>query len=122
MKAIIKYDGDAHPPLLTMYIHGAPHERQHREVLQKYREDLLWIAKRSIANEVDLPIDHPIDLYVTFTNPASGDLNHVLTALFCALDEKSLKGPAILKDDGLIQKVTMSKFYPNAKTKRDSQR
>lgn len=122
MKAIIRYDPDTHPPLLTMHIHGAPHEREQRETLQKYRDELMWTAKRSIANQVDLPIDHAIDLYVTFTNPNSPDINHVLTALFCALDEKSLKGPAILKDDRHIQAVTMHKYYPNVATKRDGVR
>lgn len=71
MKAIITYDEYAHPPILKLYIRGAPHKRQHREVLQQYREDLLYFAKRQVGNVVDFPIDHPIDLEVIFVNPAS---------------------------------------------------
>lgn len=121
MKAIFRYDQFAHPPVMHINIHGAPHERQHREVLQKYREDLFAAAKRQLP-DIIFPIDHPIDLEVFFTNPASPDLNHVLTALFAAMDEKSLKGPAILKDDRHIQKVTMSKYYIGKPTKRDGAR
>lgn len=122
MKAILRYDPDCHPPLLTMHIHGCPHKRQHREVLQRFREDLLAIAKRSIANDVDLPIDHPIDLKLFLTNPASPDLDHLLEAIFMALDGKSLKGPSIMKDDRQIQAVTMAKYYPNPATRRDGSR
>lgn len=121
LKAIFRYDQFAHPPKMYINIHGAPHERQHRAVLQKYREDLTASFQRQMR-DVSIPIDHPIDLEVFFTNPASPDLNHVLTALYCALDEKSLKGPAILKDDRHIQKVTMSKYYAGKATKRDGQR
>lgn len=122
MQAIIRYDPESHPPMLTMYIHGCPHKRQVREVLQRFRDDLYWVAERSISNVVDLPIDHPIDLTLFLTNPASPDLDHLLEAVFMALDAKSLKGPSIMKDDRHIQKVIISKYYPNHATKRDSQR
>lgn len=122
MKIIVKYDPDMHPPLLTLHIHGCPHKRQHREVLQHFREELLWAAKRTISNVVDLPIDHSIDLYAFLTNPASPDLDHLTEAIFMALDGKSLKGPAILKDDRHIQSIAIKKYYPNEATKRDSQR
>ena len=122
MKVIMRYDPDCQPPLLTMHIHGSPHKRQHREVLQNFREELLWTAKRSISNEVDLPINHEIDLNLFLTNPNSPDLDHLLEAVFQALDGKSLKGPSIMKDDRMIQKVTISKYYPNEATKRDGAR
>jgi len=118
MKAIFRYDEFAHPPKMHVSIHGAPHERQHREVLQKYRDELTASFQRQLPN-VAIPIDHPIDLEVFFTNPASPDLNHLLTALFAAMDTKSLKGLAILTDDRHIQKVVMSKYYIGKQTKRD---
>lgn len=122
MKATILYDQFAQPPKMTMYIVGCPHKRQLREVLQKFREDLLHSATRQIANVVDMPIDHPIDLDVTLINPASPDLDHSMEAIFMAMDGKSLKGPSMLKDDRQIQKFTVAKFYPNEATKADNQR
>lgn len=122
MKAILQYDQFAHPPLLKMYLHGAPHKRQQREVLQRFREDLMMHARRTIATQVDLPIDHPIDVEIVYINPASPDLDHLVEATFQALDGKSLKGPSILVDDRHIQKVTMSKQYIGGRTKRDGLR
>jgi hypothetical protein len=49
-------------------------------------------------------------------------LDHLLEAIFMAMDAKSLKGPSIMKDDRHIQSVKISKYYPNEATKRDSQR
>ena len=121
-KIIMKYDEYAHPPLLTMHIHGCPHKRQDRHVLQQFREDMYRAATRGIAAQVDLPIDHPIDLYAFLTNPASPDLDHLTEAIFMALDQKTLKGPAVMKDDRHIQSMTVKKYYPNAKTKRDGER
>ena len=122
MKCIARYDQFLHPPLLTLHIHGCPHKRQHREVLQQLREELYAAAIRGIGSEVDLPIDHSIDLKVFLTNPASPDLDHLLEAIYMAVDGKTLKGPSILTDDRHIQSVTISKYYPNEATKRDSQR
>jgi len=122
MKAIIKYDEFAHPPLMRMYIHGCPHKRQVREVIQKFREELLFVAKRSIGNQVDFPINHPIDLELFLTNPASPDLDHLLEAVYMAVDGKSMKGPSILTDDRHIQSVKISKFYSEKPTKRDGAR
>lgn len=133
MKAIIHYYEDwevPHPlnlftslPVLYMTIHGAPHKRQHRKVLQKYREDLYEIASRrdrGIINKIDLPINHEIYLWTLYTNPNSPDLDHTEEALFMALDGKSLSGPSILTDDRMIQGVTKNKFYSNPPTKRDN--
>ena len=121
-KVIARYDEYSHPPILTLHVHGAPHKRMHRAVLQKYREEVYAAAMRGIASIVDLPIDHPIDLKVLFTNPASPDLDHLIEALYMAIDGKTLKGPSILTDDRHVWKVEMSKFYPDKQTKRDSQR
>lgn len=132
MKAIIRYYIEEEIPemyrfftslpILDMTIHGAPHSRQHRAVIQKYREDLWDLATRRIATQVELPIDEPIFLKVLFTNPNSPDNDHLLTALYMALDGKTLKGPSILTDDRHIQGVLMNKFYPNPPTKRDGMR
>ena len=122
MKAIVQYDEFAEPPRLRMYIHGAPHKRQVREVLQRFREDLLHMAKRQIGNQVDFPIDHAIDLELVYINPASPDLDHLLEATYQALDGKSLKGPSILVDDRHIQSVKMKKMYNTTRTKRDGAR
>ncbi len=101
MKAIIQYDEYAHPPVMRMYIHGCPHKRQQREVIQKFREDLLYVAKRAIGNIVDFPIDQ---------------------AIYMAMDGKSMKGASILTDDRHIQSVKMSKMYTEKPTKRDGAR
>lgn len=133
MKAIIRYIDDwevpeyfrhiTSLPILDLTIHGAPHKRQHRSVIKKYREDLYDLATRRIANKVDLPIDHPIFLKILFTNPSSPDLDHLEEALFMALDAKSFpNSPSILTDDRHIQGVLKSKFYPDKPTKRDGTR
>ena len=122
MKVIVKYDDNCHPPVLRLYLHGAPHKRMPRESLQKHREELYDMATRRIVHQVDLPIDHPIDLEVVFTNPSSPDLDHLIEAVFMMLDGKTLKGPSILTDDRHIQKVTMSKMYIGKPTKRDGAR
>jgi len=122
MKAVIQYDEYAHPPLMRMYIHGCPHKRQQREVIQQFREELLYVAKRSIGNVVDFPIDHPIDLELVLTNPSSPDLDHLLEAVYMAMDGKSMKGASILTDDRHIQSVKLSKMYTEKPTKRDGAR
>jgi len=116
----VRLDDSAFPPVLKLNLHHAPHKRMHRRALQQYREDILDSARRSISAQTDLPIDYPIDLEVLYVNPSSPDLDHLLEATFMAIDGKSLKGPSILKDDRLIQKVTMSKFY-HSRSKRDGE-
>ena len=71
MRCIVEYHPSAHPPLLRLYIHGAPHRRQHIATIARYRGELVaagWAAG------LELPIAHPIDLRVTFINPCSPDL------------------------------------------------
>jgi Holliday junction resolvase RusA-like endonuclease len=110
VKIFLKYDEQQFPPLLTLYIHGAPHRRQDKAVLKAYR-DAIWQAAKDQG--IFKPIDVPIDLRVTFIDPTSPDLDNILTALYRVLDGKALKGPSLLTDDGLIQAVNMMKFYPN---------
>jgi len=121
-KVIARYDDYAHPPILTLHIHGAPHKRMHRAVLQRFREDIYAAAIRGIGSLVDLPIDHPIDLKVFYTNPSSPDLDHLIEATYQALDGKSLKGPSVLVDDRHIWALSVAKYYPVKQTKRDGQR
>jgi hypothetical protein len=122
MKAIVKYNDLTDIPSLELFLHGAPHTREHRATLQRFREDLYELAARRLADKVGLPIDWPLDLKVVYSNPNSPDLDHLITATFQALDGKSLKGPSILSDDRYIQKVTMSKYYANPPTRRDGAR
>lgn len=131
MKAIIRYYHDwevpelyrfTSLPLLDMTIHGAPHKRQHRKVLQLYREELYTLAFRRWADKITLPIDWPVGLRVLFTNPNSPDLDHLIEALYMAVDGKTLEGPAIMTDDRHIQALQASKIYSNAPTKRDGMR
>lgn len=112
MRAIVEYHAGAHPPLLRLYVHGAPHRRQHMAVIQSYRAELVAAA---LAAGVRVPIRHPIDVKVLFINPCSPDLDNLLTALYQAMDGCTLRGPAVLADDGLIQDVQASKFYPETR-------
>ena len=108
--------------VLDMTIHGAPHKRQHRRVLQVYRDDLYDHANRRLSNQIQLPIEWPIALKVLFTNPNSPDLDHLIEAVYMAVDgsKGSLTGPGILADDRLIQSIWASKIYSTAPTRRDS--
>lgn len=109
MRVIVAYKEDRYPPLLELYIFGAPHRRQHVEVLQKYRDCIIEAAE---AAKIKYPITKPLDLSVLFIDPTSCDLDNLITALYRSLDGKALKKLSLLADDGLIQKVTMAKFYP----------
>ncbi len=112
MRAIAEYDERQHPPLLKLWIHGAPHRRVRVEVIAVYRACLLQTCRRI---GLVMPIDHPIDLKVTFVDPSSPDLDNLLTALYQALDGRTLGRPGVVADDGLIQHVTMGKMFPNAR-------
>lgn len=110
MKAKAKYDDSAFPPRLVFEIQGAPHERMSDVMISSYRVCLFMACFRA---DIEVPIRHKIDLVVTFVNPTSPDLDHLLVALYRALDSKTLDRKfAVLEDDGLIQHVTMGKFYP----------
>jgi hypothetical protein len=63
VRCIIEYHEQLHPPLLRIYVHGAPHCRQHIAVIQQYRDELVDAAR---AVRLPFPIQHEIDLKVTF--------------------------------------------------------
>ena len=84
--------------LLTAYIHGAPHRRIHRKILEQYRVEL-WRAAQEAGLE---QIKHNISLSAYFIDPTGPDLDNLITALFQALDGKTGKGPTLLKDDRQI--------------------
>lgn len=116
MKIIAKYIGSAEPPVLSLWIHDAPHRRMHRRVLEQYRVALRTAIQREIGGS--MPIAHPIEMTVLFVNPATPDLGNAYLALEMALDDKTLTKPGIVADDSLIQKVVMSKFFPEGEKKR----
>lgn len=114
MKIIAQYVPAAHPPLLTLFIHDAPHRRMHIRTIEQYRVFIREACKKA---GIETPITVPIDLSVLFINPSTPDLGNAYLALEQALDGSTLKAPGIVTDDGLIQKVTMSKFFPAPKKK-----
>ncbi len=96
MRIVVRMDSKKQPPLLSLSIFGAPHRRQHYQVLQHYRAEL----KRALNEAgINTPIDYTIDLWLLFVDPTSPDYDNLLTALYRALDAKSLKGPGILNGD-----------------------
>ena len=114
MKIIAKYAETEHPPLLCLFIHDAPHRRMHVQTIVQYREFIRVACDKA---GIKTPIAHPIDLSVFFVNPSTPDLGNAYLALEQALDGATLKKPGIVVDDGLIQKVTMSKYFPLSKKK-----
>ena len=108
MKIIAQYAA-TDPPLLSLYIHDAPHRRMHIKTIQQYR---VFIRAALAKIGIDQIIDQPIDLYVLFISPSSPDLGNVYLALEQALDNTTLTKPGVIEDDALIQKVTMAKFFP----------
>ncbi len=96
MRCIVEYKADHYPPLLRLYIHGAPHRRQHVKVIHRYRDELVAAGR---AAGLRLPIRDPIDLTVTFINPCSPDLDNLITALYRAVDGTSHDAPAGFFDE-----------------------
>lgn len=105
MRAIIEYDSKSSPPKMRMFLHGAPHRRMHKAVLQKYRKDL-WREAKKI--DIPMPIQDYTELKVTFIDPCSCDLGNLYLALEQALDGKCGKGPTIFTDDRLICRLEAS--------------
>ena len=97
MRCILKYDHAKR--LLTVFAHQAPHRREHRETLKRYRA-AIWEAAQAIG--LTEPITHNINLSVTFIDPNGPDLDNLIVALFQALDGKCGQGPTLLKDDRQI--------------------
>ena len=114
MRTIITYTQRANDlPLLSIYVHDAPHRRMHYRVLGLYRDELTASAK---AASITIPIKHPVALSVLFINPSSPDLDNLLTATFQAMDGASHRAPTVLADDSLIYCLEkVSKFYPEQK-------
>lgn len=110
-KVIAKYHALYDPPLLQLWIHDAPHRRMHIKTIQTYRRAIYDSVRRTSIGR-DLPIKHAIELEVLFVNPATPDLGNAYLALEQAMDNATLTKPGIVEDDSLIQKVTMSKFFP----------
>lgn len=111
MKVIAKYHALYDPPLLQLWIHDAPHRRMHLKTIQAYRKELYNAIRRTSAGAL-MPFEFPIELEVLFVNPSTPDLGNAYLALEQALDNCTLTKPGIVKDDSLIQKVTMAKFFP----------
>lgn len=118
MRCIIEFTRrDDQLPLLRMYIHHAPHYRQHFAVIAKFRDELTAAAK---AAGIPIPIAEQIELWVLFIDPSSPDLNNLHMALCRAMDGNAHRAPTILKDDGLIKWASMGIYFPNRKNKSDS--
>ena len=111
MKVIAKYHALYDPPLLQLWIHDAPHRRMHIKTIQAYRKELYNAVHRTAIGKM-MPIEFPIELEVFFVNPSTPDLGNAYLALEQALDDCTLTKPGIVKDDSLIQKVTMAKYFP----------
>jgi Holliday junction resolvase RusA-like endonuclease len=110
MKVIAKYHALYDPPLLQLWIHDAPHRRMHIKTIQQYRKFLYEAVRHtSIGNK--MPIDFPIELDVLFVNPSSPDIGNIYLALEQAMDNTTLTKPGIVMDDGLIQKITVAKYF-----------
>lgn len=112
MRILVEYIPIEHPPLLRLSVFDAPHRRMHEAVIVQFRQ---MIFDACVKAGVPVPIEHPIDLSVVFVNPSSPDLGNLYLALERALDGATLsKKNAVLADDGLVSKVTMSKYFPYA--------
>jgi hypothetical protein len=109
MRADASYDDTQTPPVLRLWVHGAPHRRDHEATLKVYRLCILMACHRA---GVITPIDHPIYLKVEFIDPTSPDLGNLYLALERVLDGSNnfLGRKAVLTDDSLIKHVTMGIF------------
>ena len=101
MRVVAQLDGSKVPALLALSIFGAPHRRMCIEVIRAYREE---IRRACVEARIALPIDTTVDLWLLFVNPTSPDYDNLLTALYQAMDGKTLTSegltPGILTDDG----------------------
>lgn len=110
MKIVVSYDKKSFPPVLRMSIHDAPHRRMHYRVIQRFREELYAAC---VSANVPVPLDEPTDVELIFVNPASPDPGGSYMAWEQAVDGRTLQGPAVFTDDGLIQKITMIRLFPS---------
>ena len=109
MRVIAERVEQAGAPLIRLYIHGAPHYRDHIATLQRYRVALHQALKKA---GLKMPYWGPIELSIVLVNPVSPDLGNSYLAIERCFDGKALRAPFILKDDGQIQVVRhLSKMY-----------
>lgn len=108
MRCIVEYDPAPHPPVLKFYIHGAPHRRIHKKILEQYREEIWEAAQHAGIRET---ISHPVELTVVFINPTGPDIGNIYLALEQALDGKTGVGPTILEDDRLVSAAKISILF-----------
>ena len=93
MRVVAKLDGSTVPACL--YLH----------IFELYRQALI---KGCHESKIHLPFTTTIDLWVHFIDPCAPDYDHLLTALYQALDGKLLgKGakPVLFSDDGIVGTV-----------------
>jgi hypothetical protein len=112
MKIIAKLDERKFPPILRLVVYDAPHRRMHWRIIQEYRG---FLREACMKAGIETPINYPIDLYVNFVYPTSPDYDNSLTALYRAMDGKTMKGPGIVTDDSIIDHVRMWRFFPAPK-------
>jgi hypothetical protein len=85
------------PPRLMITVWGAPHRRQHLQVIEQYRGMLKAAAERRL---LQIPLEGIYDLEVLFVDPTSPDHDNLLTCLFRAMDR------TVVVDDGNFSMVT----------------
>lgn len=100
------------PPMLKLFIHGAPHRRMHTKVIQKYREELVRACD---AAGIKTPIDYAVDLSLLFIDPTSPDYDNLLTALYRAMDGQTMREHrSVLTDDVLVRTIrNMAQLWSN---------
>lgn len=100
-------------PLLRLYVHHAPHRRQHWRVIEAYRVELVAAAKRA---GIPIPIKRPLALSVLFIDPTSPDLDNLVMSTYRALDGKGHHKASVLADDGLIECLEkIAPFFPSGR-------
>lgn len=120
MKVIASFDRHSFPPKLSLFVHWAPHERSQKRILELYKK----MVCEKVSKVVRTPIDYHVDLRVVFIDPTSPDLDHLLVALYRALDGKSkwLGESCVVTDDSLISDVSIKRIYNDpALIKKDSE-
>jgi hypothetical protein len=105
------------PPLLRVVVHGAPHRRQHYQVISRYRDELVRAAWKA---KIIVPIRYKVNFKALFVDPCSPDYDNLFMALCRAMDGSSHTVTTLLDDDGLIYSVKgLDIFYPNDPVKAD---
>jgi Holliday junction resolvase RusA-like endonuclease len=79
------------------------------KIIYQYREELVEAA---MASNIALPINYALEVEVLFVSPSSPDLDNLVMCFMRAMDGSSHSKITVLKDDGLIQSIKASKFFP----------